>query len=211
CEFYCMVGLGHIRVRTSRLYLEVQRLEAFLGNAPIENVRKRGISIGNPLFRLLYVCYRLVSGMRYRARRRLTRAGWMVMIGIVGSVMMGSDTENTVVYQALPILLFMLLTAAVFSGFFRARFSAIRLLPRFGTVGQPFYYRVMVKNLTAKTQSDLTFLENLSDPRPSYSEWKAAALADNRKIRPFSVSPRRGSPHRLATVKEAEVPSMPPK
>jgi uncharacterized protein (DUF58 family) len=85
------------------------------------------------------------------------------------------------------------------------------LLPRFGTVGQPFYYRVMVKNLTAKTQSDLTFLENLSDPRPSYSEWKAAALADNRKIRPFSVSPRRGSPHRLATVKEAEVPSMPPK
>jgi uncharacterized protein (DUF58 family) len=105
----------------------------------------------------------------------------------------------------------MLLTAAVFSFFFRARFSATRLLPRFGTVGQPLYYRVMIKNLTAKAQSDLTYLENLSDPRPSYRDWAAAALADNRKIRPFSISKRRGYPGRLASVKEADVPAMAPK
>lgn len=211
CEYYCLPPLVHFQIPPSRLYREVQRLEAFLANAPVENARPWKITLGNPLYRILYIFYRLISGARYRAQRRLTQAGWMVMIGLLGCVMMGSDTENTVIYQALPILLFMLLTAAVFSGFFRARFSATRLLPRFGTVGQPFYYRVMVKNLTAKTQSDLTFLENLSDPRPSYREWKAAALADNKKIRPFSVSPRRGSPHRLATVKEAEVPPLPPK
>jgi uncharacterized protein (DUF58 family) len=160
---------------------------------------------------MLYWCYRIASGMRYRAVRRLTSAGWMVLIGLMAAFMMGTDTENTVIYQALPILIFMLLTAGLFSLFFRARFAATRLMPRFGTVGQPLYYRVMIKNLTNKAQSDLTYLENLSDPRPSYSEWKAAAIADNQKIRPFSVSPRRGKRHRIANIKEAPVPSMPPK
>ena len=163
------------------------------------------------IFRPIYWLYRAVSGTRYRAGRRLTRAGWMVTIGLIASMMMGSDTDNTVVYQAMPILIFMLVTAAFFSFFFRARFSATRLLPRFGTVGQTLYYRVTVKNLTDKPQGDLVYLENLSDPRPSYREWKAAALADNRKIRPFSISHRRNYPGRIARVKEAEVPALKPK
>jgi hypothetical protein len=163
------------------------------------------------IYRPIYWFYRALSGTRYRAGRRLTRAGWMLIIGLIASLMMGTDTENTVVYQAMPILIFMLITAAVFSFFFRARFSATRLLPRFGTVGQPLYYRVMVKNLTAKAQSDLTYLENLSDPRPAYRDWKAAALADNRKIRPFRFSQRRAYPGRIASVTEAEVPAMGPK
>ncbi|HEY1490976.1 MAG TPA: DUF58 domain-containing protein, partial [Verrucomicrobiae bacterium] len=211
CEHFCTWGIGVIRVRTSRLYLEAQRLEAFLGGPVALRPRRRRIFLGSPVFRVLYWCYRIASGMRYRAVRRLTRAGWMVLIGLMAAFMMGTDTENTVVYQALPILIFMLLTAGLFSLFFRARFAATRLMPRFGTVGQPLYYRVMVTNLTNKTQSDLTYLENLTDPRPSYREWKAAAIADNQKIRPFSFSRRRGKRHRLANIKEAPVPSMPPK
>ena len=211
CEFLCTLGIGHVRVRTSRLYLEVQRLEAFLGGPVAANLRRRRTYLGSPIYRVLYWWYRIASGMRYRAGRRLTRAGWMVIIALVASFMMGTDTDNTVIYQALPILIFMLVTAALFSFFFRARFAATRLLPRFGTVGRPLYYRVMVKNLTAKTQSDLSYLENLSDPRPSYNEWKAAAIADNQKIRPFSVSARREKRHRVASIKEAVVPSMPPK
>ncbi|HXT11760.1 MAG TPA: DUF58 domain-containing protein [Candidatus Angelobacter sp.] len=163
------------------------------------------------IYRSLYWSYRITSGFRYRAVRRFTRAGWMVLIGIAATMLMGTDTENTVVYQALPILLFMLLTAVTFSWFFRARFSATRLLPRFGTVGRPLYYQITVKNLTAKAQSDLTLLENLGDPRPSFGEWKAAQLATNRIVRAFSVAPQRGSPHRIAATKEALVPSIPPK
>jgi uncharacterized protein (DUF58 family) len=211
CEFQCGVGIGHFRVRKSRLFLETQRLEAFLGGPVIEKIPKRRIPMANPILRPLYWFYRIVSGTRYRAGRRLTRAGWMVLIGLIASVMMGTDTDNTVVYQGLPILIFMLVTAAVFSCFFRARFSATRLLPRFGTVGRPLYYRVMIKNLTGKVQSDLIYLEDVSDPRPSYAEWKAAALADNRKIPPFRVSPRRGYPRRIAAVNEATVPTMAPK
>ncbi len=163
------------------------------------------------IYRPLYWVYRVTSTARYRARRRLTVAGWMVIIGLISSLMMGSDTENTVIYQAVPILLFMFISAVAFSWFFRARFSATRLLPRFGTVGRPFYYRVMIKNLTNTTQSDLAFLENLSDPRPAYSDWKNAYRADNRKIRPFSASARRANRHQLAVVKESPVPAMTPK
>jgi len=210
CEFNGLWGLGHLKMRQSRLYLETRRLETFLGGAA-EKVRKRNIVIPHPLYRILYWIYRLSSSARYRARRRLTRAGWMVVAGLIGSLMMGSDTDNTVIYQAVPILLFLFVSAVAFSWFFRARFSATRLLPRFGTVGQPFYYRVMVKNLTGRTQSDLTFLENLSDPRPVYRDWKAAQLADNRKIRPFSASGRRAYRHQLAVVKESLVPAVPPK
>lgn len=212
CEFDCFSLLGHLQILQSRLFREVQQLEAFLKSAPVEQRKSRiGFRFLNPLYRPLYWIYRLGSSTRYRARRRLTRAGWMVVIGLVATTMMGSDTENTVVYQALPILLFMLLSAAAFSFFFRARFLAARLLPRFGTVGQPFYYRVTVRNLSSKTQSDLTLLEDMADPRPSYREWTNSFLADNRKIRPFSASARRNRTHRLATVKESPVPTMTPR
>jgi hypothetical protein len=212
CEFLSRLGLGHVRVRTSDLYPEVQRLEEFLGGSVAVGLRRRRwIHFGGPLFRVLYWWYRMVSGTSYRAGRRLTRAGWMVVIALGASMMMGTDTDNTVVYQALPILIFMLLTAVVFSFFFRARFAATRLLPRFGTVGRPLYYRVMIKNLTAKPQSDLSYLENLSDPRPSYKEWRAVAIADNRKIPPFRLSARRYKRHKIANIKEAPVPAMAPK
>jgi len=163
------------------------------------------------IYRPFYWFYRVTSSARYRARRRLTLAGWMVLIGLISSLMMGSDTENTVIYQAIPILLFMFASAVAFSWFFRARFSATRLLPRFGTVGRPFHYRVMIKNLTNRTQSDLAFLENLADPRPSFRDWRSAVIADNKKIRPFSASGRRANRHQLALVKESPVPAMMPK
>jgi hypothetical protein len=212
CEFLCTVGIGHVRVLTSRLHLEVQRLEAYLGGvAAVRPRRWRLFLLGSPFFRVLYWWYRITSGTRYRVGRRFTRAGWMVLIALMASFMMGTDTDNTVVYQALPILIFMLVMAVLFSFFFRARFSATRLLPRFGTVGRPLYYRVTIKNLSAKAQSDLSYLENLSDPRPSYSEWRAAAIADNRKIPLFRLSSRRYKRHKIANIKEGLVPAMPPK
>jgi len=162
------------------------------------------------IYRSIYWLYRLFSGARYRAQRRLTTAGWMVLIGIFTAILMGSDTENTVIYQALPILLFLLFIAAASGWSFRARFTATRLLPRFGTVGRPFHYRVMVKNLTARAQADLALLENLPDPRPRFPEWKAMQLADEKRIRPFRFSPRRANPYQLATVKEAIVPPLTP-
>jgi hypothetical protein len=126
CEFSCFSSLGHVQILKSSLNREVERLEAFLGGAASESIPRRRIVLVNPVLRLLYWSYRIASGTRYRAGRRLTRAGWMVLIGVLACMMMGTDTENTVVYQAMPVLIFMLLTAAFFSFFFRARYSATR-------------------------------------------------------------------------------------
>jgi hypothetical protein len=80
-------------------------------------------------------------------------------------------------------------------------------LPRFGTVGVPIGYRVLLRNLARKAQGDLTLLENLADPRPSFSEWRAIQLADKKRLRSFKFGPaRRGNPFKLAISKSAAVP-----
>ena len=209
CEFHCLPPIAHIQIPPSRLYKEVQALEAFLVNSSRKSAKRKRI-FGSPIYRLIYLVYRLFSGARYRAQRRLTNAGWMVLIGIFAALLMGADTENTVIYQGLSILIFLLLIALAASWSFRARFAATRLLPRFGSVGRTFRYRVIVKNLTPKTQSDLTLLENLPDPRPRFQQWKAMQLADEKRIRPFRFSSRRANPYQVATAKEAVVPTVPP-
>ena len=165
----------------------------------------------NLIFRPLYLIYRLFSWSRYWAVRRFTRAGLTLLGAACLTAAMGVDTENAVAYQAFTLIVFLLLLALVFSVYFRVRFSATRSLPRFGTVGRPFSYRVAVRNLTAKPQLGLTLLEDLADPRPSFPDWRAVQLDDEKYVRPFRVSQRRRiNPFKLANVTEAPLPSVLP-
>jgi uncharacterized protein (DUF58 family) len=164
-----------------------------------------------PIYQLIYWSYRVIGGAWYWAWRRFTLAGLVVAGGFIVTGVVGSDIENTVTYQSFALLLALLLQAVACSFFFRARFSATRWLPRFGTAGQPLPNSVRIKNLTAKPQAGLTLLDDLSDPRPAFSDWLAFQLAESRRVRPFRVSQRRQrNPFRLATVKEAEIPPLPP-
>ena len=114
------------------------------------------------------------------------------------AVMLAPDTDNNVTYQALPLLLFLLVVAVCLSWLFRAPFAATRLLPRFGTAGCPLHYRVMVKNLSTRAQNGLTLLENLADPRPSFADWMAVQRAEQKRLRSFRFSgqPARRVPSR---------------
>jgi len=163
------------------------------------------------LWRVVYQFYRIFSGLGRRLQRRFTRAGWMVIICLFATTLMSMDTDNMVAYQGFPLLLGLFVLAFVFSRFFRMTFSVVRLLPRFGTVGQIFTYRVAVRNLTPKTQSDLTLLEDLTDPRSSFPEWLSAQLAVEKTMRSLRLSrPPRFNPFKLAIVKDAAVPSVLP-
>src|SRR5437879_1982160 len=102
----------------------------------------------NLTFRLLYRLYRIISGARFWAMRRFTRTG-RVVLGAVGvGAILGLDPENSVGYQGFTLLLGLVFVAVLGGWRFRAAFAAERLLPRFGTVGQPFSYRVVVRNLS---------------------------------------------------------------
>jgi uncharacterized protein (DUF58 family) len=163
------------------------------------------------IYKPVYWIYRLSSGSWYWLRRRFTLAGLCVAGGFIIAGAVGTDIENTVHYQSFSLLLALLLLALTGSFFFRASFSATRSLPRFGTAGEPLCYRVRVENLTAKTQAGLALIEELADSRPAFEDWLAFQLAEGRRIRPFRVAQRRRkNPFRLATLKETEVPPLPP-
>ena len=147
------------------------------------------------ILRILYRLYRLLSSLRYRAQRRFTQAGVVVLIAMLTAAMLGLDTDNNVAYQAFALLLFLLLVAAVFSWTFGAQWSVERRLPRFGTVGSPLRYTVVIKNLARRTQAGFVLLEKLSDPRPTFQDWRAAQFEAEDGARSFRVSqPRRTNP-----------------
>ncbi len=167
----------------------------------------------NLIWRAVYRFYRVMSWIIYWTQRRFTLAGWMVLTGLLCMASFGSlDTETLSAYQGFPLLLLLLVSAVVFSWFFRVKFTATRFLPRFGTTGQTFSYRVRIKNLTSKTQTGLTLLENPADPRPSFQEWLARQLAEEKKVRSLRLSrpQQRYNPFRIATLENAVVPAIPP-
>jgi len=122
---------------------------------------------------------------------------------------LGTDPENTVSYQAFPLLAAMLLVGAGFAPFFRAKFAVRRNLPRLVTVGQPFRYRVAVRNLTNKTQRGLVLLDEPADPRPSYAEWRARRWDVARRRRSFRLSrPPSLTPFPPVVVSEVVLPTL---
>lgn len=164
----------------------------------------------NFIYKPIYWSYRHSSGWWHWAQRRFTPAGLCVAGGWFLAAIVGVDIENTVTYQSFALLFALLVFALACSFFFRAKFSATRHLPRFGTAGQPLCYQVQVKNLSAKPQLGLTLLDNLADPRPTFEEWLAYKLAEGRRVRAFRVSKhRQRSPFRVATVKPAPIPPLP--
>jgi uncharacterized protein (DUF58 family) len=165
----------------------------------------------NLLLGVIYRGYRFISWSTYWTKRRYTAAGQAMLGGVMVAMFSGLDVENAVGYQAFTLLLALLFIAVVFSLRFRVAFSVERLLPRVATAGQPFTYRVAVRNLTAKNQSGVTLIEDLADPRPTFKDWRDYKLDENRHFRPFRLSRAQlRNPFKVATVKETELPPLPP-
>ena len=161
--------------------------------------------------KLIYRLYRVVTSVHHHGRRRLTRAGLAVAAGFFVSMMLGLDISGSLAYQAFTLLFTLLTVSFVGVGFFRASFHAERRLPRFGTVGQPVFYRVAVRNDTPRVQAGLLLLENIEDPRPGFEEFVALQLAEEKRMRSFSVVRKRLRWNfELARVKEAPIPTLQP-
>lgn len=164
----------------------------------------------NLLFRLLYSFYRLISSVRYWVLRRFTPAGLAVLFSLSIVMPLSFDTENNVTYQIFCLLLVALAISLAFGWWIRGRFEIERILPRFCTVGAPLHYRVRVRNLAGRPQEGLTFIETLTDLRPSLREWVAFQWAEERRLRRIPIWRRKvRHPFRTARVKHAEVPLLP--
>ncbi|SRR5581483_7753116 len=164
------------------------------------------------MWRALYRLYRIVSWLEHWILRRFTSAGLRLLSALIIAAMLGVDTSNLVAYEVFALLACVITMAVVFSWFFRAKFAATRLLPRFGTAGQAMSYRVVVQNLTGHDQEGLTLLENPADPRPSFREWRAMQRAAEKLVRSFRFNEsRRAGSLRMASIKAASVAAIPPR
>jgi uncharacterized protein (DUF58 family) len=158
-----------------------------------------------------YWGYRVTSGWQHWMRRRFTPAGLGLWVALAAVCLLGPDTENNVAYQAVVLLLCLLIFSLVYSCWFRIQFSATRILPRFGTVGSPLSYLVRLRNLGTNAQTGLTLLENLEDPRPRFEEWYRVKVAEEKTIKSFRFNEHRmRASFQPAALKEAPVPSIPP-
>jgi len=121
--------------------------------------------------RFLFLSFGCVYTVQSRLKRRFTKAGLLVLAGLGASAVLGLDTDLTLAYQVFTFLLALLLISLVSSAFFRANLTVRRILPRYGSVGQPLPYRLQLRNTGSKTLRGLVLLEDLAETRPSLDEF----------------------------------------
>jgi uncharacterized protein (DUF58 family) len=121
--------------------------------------------------RAAYRTFRSAFALQHVLARRLTPAGRLVLAGVAAAAIIGPNTRLTVSYQAFTFLIALLAIATALSGRRPPPLAVRRRLPRFGTVGEPLVYTVMVRNPTDRVQSGLVLMEDLEDPRPTFEDF----------------------------------------
>jgi uncharacterized protein (DUF58 family) len=121
--------------------------------------------------RYLYRNYHSFASVAHRFGRRVTLAGWMVLIGTVVSAALGADTNLSWSYQTFGLLACLVLAAAICAPLGRPDLELERVLPKFGSVGVPLNYRIVVRNRGKSPQNALRLIEELPDPRPTFEEF----------------------------------------
>jgi len=134
---------------------------------------------------IFYHLFRFSYGFKLWRVKRFTPAGKALLIGLVASAIVGLDTKQTMAYQAFTLLLSILLIELAGSLFFRCRLSIKRMMPRFGTAGEPLEYRLEIHNQTGKIQHGLVLFEDLKFTWPSYQEYREASEPDEHKCNPI--------------------------
>ena len=121
--------------------------------------------------RYLYHNYCTFASITHYFSRRITVAGWVVVGGTVAAAALGADTNQSRSYQTFAFLACLALVAAVCAPFGRPNVSVQRILPKFGSAGEAFRYRLIVRSQTRRRQCDLILIDEVADPAPTFEEF----------------------------------------
>lgn len=117
--------------------------------------------------------YRLLCqswNLRWWFRRWLPHQGMVICLFI--ALTAGLDTRQTLAYQIASWLMALMVVAIAGSRFVKIRVTVERKMPRFGSVGTPLNYRVVIHNPSDTLQTGLQLFENIENPNPSLREFR---------------------------------------
>ena len=119
--------------------------------------------------RFLYRLFRFFGySLRQWLRKRFTPLGFGVVLFAVISGLVGLDTYQSLSYQVFALACSLLTVSIVITLFSRHRFQAKRVLPRYGTVGLPLPYRVIVMSQSQRQPKRLRLIESFAHSFPSF-------------------------------------------
>jgi uncharacterized protein (DUF58 family) len=119
------------------------------------------------LRKLIFANFKLVYRFSQWLRQRFTSTGMLILLIMPVAGVFGFDTRNTLSFQIFSITLILLITAMFFSLFFRGRFSIIRKLPEYGSVGIPLNYSCIIRNENKTARKGLVLIDELKNQFPS--------------------------------------------
>jgi uncharacterized protein (DUF58 family) len=137
--------------------------------------------------KLIYQIYHFSSALQHKLTKRVTISGFAVILCLIFAAALGLDTTQNMTYQIFTFLLSILIISTIASLFFRSRFRADRVLPRFATVGVKLKYKIIIHNKTNKPQTNLKLYENFADPRPTFKEFSETPEPEEHKRTPLDV------------------------
>jgi uncharacterized protein (DUF58 family) len=121
--------------------------------------------------RSIYKLYRGASGLTFRFGRRVTVVGWLVLGAMMVAAALGLDTNLSLAYQTFSLLFCLVVGSAIAASIVRFEIAAERILPRFGSVGTPLNYTIVLRNTSRRVQRGLFVQDDMQDPRPSFEEF----------------------------------------
>ncbi len=132
--------------------------------------------------RYLYLNYRAFSTFKYRLQHRVTASGWIVLGSTLIAAALGADTNASLAYQTFTFLFCLLVASAFLTRWSGCkRISAERILPRFGSAGERFFYSLLLRNNSSNIQKSLNVFEEMADPRPTFTEFSSTPELPNEK------------------------------
>ena len=168
------------------------------------------------LSHFFYRSFRRYFRFRKWRERRFTPAGNFVLALFAVSAIIGLNTKQTVAYQVFGLLLALLCVGLIGGRRFSEKFTVLRLLPRYATVGEEVSYRLRLSHDGSSVVQGLSLLEIHHDPRPDFAQFRSAREpgAERRNRYDRMVGYYRWSwlvrVNEVAKIAEIHAPSLPP-
>ncbi len=131
--------------------------------------------------RFLYINYsRFHKTQRWR-EEHITKYGYTLIIFLFITALMGLDISKKPSYYIFSLLLSVLIISVISSKFFSTKLAFKRILPKFGTAGQPLIYDLKVKNLKNTKEISLFYKDRFYDSLPTVNEFITIPEPNERK------------------------------